>query len=395
MRTTFSLSVAGLLALVLTLGLSTQTQTGCSLRFTAPDDALSCEPSKQQGNPINAAIGNKYQKEEDLRGAGVFPLLFSRHYNSLDGYWRHNYAVRLRLSATAISLVHAAGWESRFSLSGGGATADPRELGRLVQSASGWRYSSVAEEVFDFDSQGPLTKQALRGGQALLFSYVGGSVAVSDGLSSSLRFTQDERYQSLSLRAPGLTISYSHDATARLSNLTRAQGGQATVRRFHYEDPRYPRFLGITGERGVRYVAWIYDAQGRAISSEHAGGADKVLIAYNADAFSTVNNELGKRITYRFEVIQGVKRISAINGEPSANCPNSNASFSDESRGQIKSRTDNKGFVTTYDYNERGLEVRRAEAVGTPQARTSLIEWHATRDLPVKVSEPGHVITYS
>jgi len=38
----------------------------------APDDGLSCEPSNKQGHPINAAIGNKYQHEEDIRGVGAF-----------------------------------------------------------------------------------------------------------------------------------------------------------------------------------------------------------------------------------------------------------------------------------------------------------------------------------
>ncbi|MWK60060.1 RHS repeat protein [Pseudomonas otitidis] len=168
------------------------------------------------------------------------------------------------------------------------------------------------------------------------------------------------------------------------------------ISKYHYEDSRNPNLLtGITDERGIRYATWTYDDQGRAISSEHAGGAEKVTVAYNADGSSTVTNALGKRTTYRFQTIQGIRRITAIEGEPSANCPNSNATFTYDDRGLVKTRTDNKGNVTTFDYNERGLEVSRTEAYGTPQARTVITEWHPTLFLPVTITEPDRTTRYS
>lgn len=363
----------------------------------APDDGLSCEePSKKQGNPINSAIGNKYQQEEDFRGTGAFPLLFSRQYNSMDGYWRHNYSTRLKISSTLITLIQADGRESKFSLSGGVATPESTELGRLVQSSSGWLYRSPTEDIFEFDGQGRMTRKESINGPRHQLSYAGNTVTVMDSNSNSLTFTQDDRYQPLTLSAAGLTASYTYDATARLIKVTKTMGGTAVARVFHYEDSRYPRFLsGITDERGIRYATWAYDDQGRAISSQHAGGTDKVLISYNNDGSSTVTNELGKKSTYQFQIIQGVKRITAINGEPSASCPNSNSTFTYDARGQIKSKTDNKGFVTSYDYNDRGLEITRTEATGTPQARTTSTTWHATLNLPLTVTEPGRITTYT
>ena len=66
------------------------------------------------------------------------------------------------------------------------------------------------------------------------------------------------------------------------------------------------------------YASWTYDALDRAITSEHAGGAEKVRISYNDDGSTKVTNALNKQTTYQFEFIQGAKRITAINGEPSA-----------------------------------------------------------------------------
>ncbi|RMS81977.1 MULTISPECIES: sugar-binding protein [Pseudomonas syringae group] len=54
-----------------------------------------------------------------------------------------------------------------------------------------------------------------------------------------------------------------------------------------------------------------------------------------------------------------------------------------------------KGPVTTYDYNERGLEISRTEATGTTLARTTTIEWDPDRFLPIKVIEPNRVTVYS
>ncbi|WP_162962573.1 RHS repeat domain-containing protein, partial [Pseudomonas aeruginosa] len=134
--------------------------------------------------------------------------------------------------------------------------------------------------------------------------------------------------------------------------------------------------------------------QGRAISSEHANGAEKVSLAYNDDGSTTVTNEYGKQATYRFQVIQGIKRIVAIEGEPSPNCPSSNSTFTYDERGLLTSKRDNNGNLTTYQYNARGLETSRTEAAGTPQARTITTDWHPTLFLPVQVSEPGRSTRY-
>ena len=177
--------------------------------------------------------------------------------------------------------------------------------------------------------------------------------------------------------------------------MVRIIGGQAAQSQFHYEVPGKPDLLtGITDERGVRYASWAYDDQGRAISSEHAGGADRVSVTYNSDGTVSVLNELGKVANYSFQNIKGVRRITAIDGEPSLNCPSSNSTFTYDDRGLLKTKTDNKGIVTIYDYNDRGLEVSRTDASNTPQARTVTTEWHPSLYLPLAVTEPDRITRY-
>lgn len=197
------------------------------------------------------------------------------------------------------------------------------------------------------------------------------------------------------MTAPGVQITYAYNTNKRLTSVTRVVGGQTTQRQFHYEVIGKPDLLtGITDERGVRYATWTYDDQGRATSSEHANGAEHVGVAYNSDGTVSVTNELGKETKYSFQYIKGVKRITSIQGQPSANCPNSNSSFTYDTNGLLKTKTDNKGYLTTYTYDTRGLEISRTEASGTAQARTITTEWHPTLFLPQTVTEPGKVTHY-
>ncbi len=105
----------------------------------------------------------------------------------------------------------------------------------------------------------------------------------------------------------------------------------------------------------------------------------------------TIVNPYGRKTTYHFQFIQGIKYITSIEGEPSPNCPSSNSTFTYDDQGLLTSKRDNNGNLTTYQYNARGLETSRTgtEAAGTAQARTITTDWHPTLFLPVQVSEPG------
>lgn len=359
--------------------------------------AESC-PSSSAGNPINFAIGNKFQREVDYLASANSVLKFSRSYNSLDGSWRHSFSTRLRVApdAQSVALVMAHGRESFFTVSGNSVTANSTDIGVLTKTATDWQFLSADNERFTFNAAGKLTSwiDASGGRQDLVYS--GSQVSVTDHLGNSLTFTQDDKHQPLTLTAPGVQITYGYNANKRLTAVNKTQGGQTIQRQFHYEDTRNNALLtGITDERGVRYATWSYDDQGRAITSEHANGAERIAIEYSSDGGASVTNELGKVANYQFQTILGVKRITAIEGEPSANCPNSNSTFTYDSRGLLKTKIDNKGHQITYEYNSRGLEVSRTEAAGTSQARTITTEWHPALFLPTTVTEPARITTYT
>jgi YD repeat-containing protein len=193
--------------------------------------------------------------------------------------------------------------------------------------------------------------------------------------------------------------SYSYDANNNLVSVTYPDATPADTtdnpkRTYHYENASFPNALtGITDENGNRFATWSYDAQGRAISSEHAGGAERVDISYNADGTTTVIDSQGSVQTYHFATQYGVVKVTQIDGDRCADCP-AYANTTYDANGFVSSRTDFNGNVTTYVHDARGLETSRTEAVGTPEERTITTEWHPDFRLPVQITEPGKVTTF-
>lgn len=361
----------------------------------AEDDELSCKsPSMQVGNPINAATGNKFQYEEDFRVGAASPIVVGRYYNSMDGLWRHSYSAALNVGADFVVLVRSDGRESLFKLAGGKYSSST-DLGSMVATDAGWTFKSLDGSVMNFSESGQLTKVVNQQGLVHNVSRDKYNVTVTNEAGQSVKFSEDILGQLKALESGGTKIQYLYQ-TQRLTSLSKNVNGVVSTRSYHYEDARNAGLLtGITDERGVRFATWSYDERGRAISSQHSGGAGLTQIAYNADGSSSVTNELGKTTVYRYKQIDGVKRIIAIEGEPTPNCPASNSTYTYNSQGQILTKTDAKGLITTYSYNARGLEASRTEAAGTAVARTTSTEWDPERSLPVKVIEPNRITAYS
>ncbi|AYF89903.1 RHS repeat protein [Pseudomonas sp. DY-1] len=363
----------------------------------SPPPSECASPTGFRGNPINSAVGNKFQTEADYTDPQNSELSFGRFYNSIDGLWRHSYSTRIRIATNLITFVQNDGRETHFTLESGNARAIPPELGTLINSNGNWDYTSATEEHLTFNGQGRLTRKISPNGLTQNLTYNNNIITITSSSNKTFTIKEGGLGQPIEFSTGSTKFIYSYNPYFHLSKTTRTISGTSLSeqRIYHYEDPRDSKLLtGITDERGTRYATWAYDDQGRAISSEHTGGADKVLISYNTDGSSTVTNALGQKTTYRFQVIQGVKRIVAIEGEPSPNCPNSNSTFTYDARGLLKTKTDNRGLLTTYEYDARGLEISRTEAVGTPQARTITTDWHPTLFLPVTVTEPNRITTY-
>ena len=192
---------------------------------------------------------------------------------------------------------------------------------------------------------------------------------------------------------PGVASAFSGAFVARMTSakLLNSAGTALKSETYVYENLQYPEHLtGIVDANGGRYSTFAYDAEGRAISTEHAGGVDKYTIAYDPpdnlpNLTRTVTNPLGKQAVYTWNADNFRRRFIGITGQPSASCPGSARSYTYD-EWFITSETDEEGRLTTYQRNARGLPTSITRGSGTPLATTTTIQWHASLNMPTSIA---------
>jgi YD repeat-containing protein len=392
------------------------------------DQANSAKTGKIDfGNPINAGTGNKWQHEIDVP-ASAFSLGFDRYYNasttanssSLGAGWSHAYtrSSTVQYYGTWVTIQRNDGKEYNFSQSAGGWVADadvPDRLEELKDSAgvrTGWRYTTANKSVETYTASGKLTSITERTGLAQTLAYSDAStpttvapatgllIRVTDGFGHPLNFTYDTSSRIAMLTDPaGGVYRYAYDTNNNLASVTYPDGASKT---YHYENTAFPHALtGITDENGNRYATYTYDAQGRGISTEYAGGAERFSFAYNADGSTTVTDALGTPRTYQFQTLLGVVKSKGQSQPGGSGCGASASALTYDANGNVASRTDFNGNRTNYTYDlTRNLETSRTEGLTssgatTPVTRTVTTAWHPTFRLPVQINQGNQQTTYA
>lgn len=242
-----------------------------------PTPTNSCQSRPVGGNPINFTIGDKFQTETDYVGSSGLP--------------------------------------------------------------AAWQLSTAAEEVETYDVQGKLVSIALRTGSLITFDYSvaatpvtvapapGLLIRVTDPFGRQLNLTYDSSSRVKQMTDPeGNAFAYSYDANENLvaviyPDITPSDPLDNPKRIYQYNEQAYTSntaqlhaLTGIVDENNQRFATYNYDIQGRAISSEHAGGVEKVSITYNSNSSSTVVDALGTARTYGLQTIQDVSKVTSMTG---------------------------------------------------------------------------------
>jgi len=371
------------------------------------------------GNPVNTGIGNKFETETDYAGQGPFPLVFRRTYNSLPAnaanmgaHWRAGFNRRIgRLIASGVNeavMYRDDGKIYNFSLANGVFTGPADIADRLTLltgssgSITGYKYvTSPGDETEIYKPTGELLSISARNGLTQTFGYdsQGRLASITDSFGRSLAFTYDASNRIATMTDPaGGPYVYAYDANNNLASVTYPGGA---VKTYVYNEPantsgaNLPNALtGIVDENNARFATYKYDTSNRAISTEHAGGAQRYTLTYSAGS-TVVTDALGTQRTYGFQTVLDVVRNNAQTQPAAGGSGSATQSFSLDANGNVSSHTDYDGNVTHYTYDlARNLETSRTEAFGTPQARTISTQWHPTFRLPVKVAEPLRITTY-
>ena len=426
---------------------------------TGPVEDNTCKTA----NPVQPGTGRKRQSQIDYQGAGAHPLTLERHYNSrwMDsatargmspvaawgGGWRHNYHASLTLRSstnalrayrpdgTIVALTPSATVADTWTApNGDSATARFDAGGQRI----GFTYKALADDSTEtYDLAGKLLSSAQRNGWTTTLSYsdvttpaavapnAGLLTAVRNHFGRELRFTYDAQGRVLEVLPPGAMagqpagsavspIRYQYEEAASRNATVPAQGQltsvtwqDGTLRRYHYEDGRWPQGLtGITDEAGVRYGTYAYDDQGRVTRSELAGGTERLDFAYATDASgkptTTVTDYASGSAAsrgYTFADIGNVRYPISVSA-PCSLCGSTQQQSSYDTAGNPTKQIAHDGSVTFIAYDTKGRETERATFASSYASATTRpalanatkvisTKWHAIWMLPTQVAEPN------
>ncbi len=410
---------------------------GQCISKTVDPQTGTCESPKEKplscpvlGNPISPLTGNKHQEEIDYTRVGSRGLEFIRYYSSQSIYsdsasvysndnymgvnWRHNYSQKLKiigdLGSRQVTMSRPSGRKFIFSEQNGLFAPDEDVSSSLVSitlnnGQPGWEYHTESDVREFYSEQGQLLSSQRINGVELTFEYsLDADLETLDRVTANSGgiiqfFYNVNRHIEKIITPDGNEIEYTYDTLNRLSKTGYLSSG--TERNYKYENSVFPYHLtGLIDENGNRYATWNYDEMGRALSSEHASGVEKFIVDYThyEDATNprvSATNPLGKQTTYYFTEILGVKKVTQVEGHPTASCEGANKAYTYDTNGYIASKTDWKGVVTSYTRDSRGLVLSKTVATGTPEERTTTTEWHAQYRLPTKITEPGKITEFT
>ena len=370
-------------------------------------------------NPINSGTGNKYEGEDDYAGKSPHLLSVRRNYDSRGGNtWRigYNWLAFPSIEVHSASMVSVRRPDHKVLVftNQGGTWRPDADIGDRLQSfadasgtITGWRLVTSRDEIWAFAGDGTPFARRTREGQGYSIStwaYTDLGTTITDTFGRTLQLIfGDSKLRTIRDPSAG-TIQYTYDTNNRLEKVTYQDGW---FKRYHYEDTRFPNALtGITDENGDRYATWSYDAQGRAMTSQHAGGADAGSLTFNADGTTTVTDAYGTGRTQGFQISHGVVRLTTQSQPGGSGCNPASSAITYDANGNVASRSDFKGNKSCYAYNlSRNFETQRVEglpasavcatALSTPPAptatnpvRTVTTDWHPDWRLEVKRAEP-------
>jgi RHS repeat-associated protein len=381
------------------------------------------------GDPIGLPFGDVFEQVTDYTSAGQHPLVVTRYHTTYElyqngsfGNWRWTYDRRLGVSGSSVGVNRPDGRQIAFDADGNGGWTGITNLDlRLAQAGSTWTVTDWEDNVETYNSSGYLTSIKSRDGYTQTLSYNANNqlISVADSYGRVLTIAWTNGDISSITTPDGLVLNYTYNTNPSdlgYGDLVQVSypTSPPTSQSYLYEDTTNHRVLtGVIDEDGNRFTTWTYDdtwpltqSEPRALSSQHAGGADLTTLAYdnNFPSIPTVTKTLGlqevyKSTSYQVSVNSSDPQywtaVSEIDRLATATTAAAVSKVTYDSNGYVASQTDWNGNVTKYTNDARGDETSRTVAYGTAQAETTTTTWHPTFHLPTQITEPTRVWSFT
>jgi len=312
-----------------------------------------------EGNPVNAAVGNKYQREVDF-DSGTW-LKIERIYNSGKGAmpsafgkrWNGNFDSRLAVLGPenpmlprAVAVLRADGGKAiHLNIDGVWSALDDSRwiLSERISddgTTTGWlykdklsgeqeKYSAAGELQSIVDSQGLETSLEYSDAATglAIAPHAGLLIRATDPLGRSLNFFYDNFARVRFIQLPDdqvIEYKYHDGYFGEILRDTLAevvyQDGES--RRYSYNSgrPDYDSYDQayldeIAYEQGGGYSHFEYDASGRAIRSGHAGGVGEHSFSYQSEGRTRIKYPSGLEVEKLYARVNGSLQLTE-NGSP-------------------------------------------------------------------------------
>lgn len=418
--------------------------------------------NETSGNPVVLSTGNKVESELDFSSEGEMGLYLERIYNHywnstgvFGRYWLSNFDYSLRLdSQNVIWAQRPDGRRIKFlydQSKGRWSENRAAPLAYIVRNSDGtYTLHNETRGTERYSPEGYITELRSESGIAWYFTYTGlylQKVQHSSGRAIQFLWNGNQMTQ---VTAPnGAVYRYAYTTETLGSGrprLIRATlpGSPETVVNYHYEDSRFPGALTGKSFNSERYSTFAYDSEGRAVSTEHAGGVERYTFSYEVEAAESLPLPPSTPLPGGFQDeeertgcisrsgMRGVcERVAAIGsspfgamsllattasvgttqsrptrllvreinplgketvylyvdgrktsvtGSPSLNCPASSKELRYDANGNEDMVSDFENVQTDFDYDAHGHLLKKVEAAGTPVARTTTYGWDENRN---------------
>ncbi len=350
------------------------------------------------GAPVNCATGNQTEDQTDLSLGGRGPALkLTRSYNSLAavaakeagpwGYgWSGPYGAHLEINKEtgAVTVVQENGATAAFASSGGKYVPGAWVQATLAKEGENYLFTLPSQEKLKFNSEGKLTEQKDRNGNALsftyesskltkakdaagrelIFTYTGSQVTqVEDPMGHKFKYAY-ESGDLTSVTLPGEETArwtFKYDGSHRLTEMTDGRGG---VTKTEYDGSNRVKTQTDPAER-VR--KWEYGESG-------------------GKKTTTVTEPNGSTTFYKFNAAgEPLELIKAKGTELEQKSTNEyNAAYA------LVKTTDALGHSTTYEYDSEGNRTLKKDAEGN-ETKWSYTKTH---DVETETTPRGEKTTF-
>ncbi|WP_251359126.1 RHS repeat-associated core domain-containing protein [Kangiella sp. TOML190] len=355
------------------------------------------------GNPILIGTGNKVEYENDYVGRGEFPLTVSRTYNNFSdtngifgAKWQSNLSYKMTTvgsfgPAMKIIAHRPDGSELEFHyfdpsyFSAEGLWVDRRNNvsnGFSRNSDGTWTYNTEFGYIEKYSSDGRILKITNPDGISHSYTYSGTTltkITHSSGRYLTLTWSGGKLRKITDPAGNQYLYNYSG---AYLSSVTKP-GSPALTKTYIYGDSRFPGALTQININGTKYATFSYHSNGKGASTAH-WASNSVQVEKHSFSYGSTNttttNPLGHKQTYRYDVINGVKKLKRVDRIAATDCPAANRQVTYDNNGIVKSTFDWKGVETLSNYDSNGLLQSQTYAKGTAEERTTTYTWIANEN---------------